>query len=106
MYDSWHEVVVANKADKPADGTYTITGPICETGDIFAADRALPSVAAGDLIAILDAGAYGYSMSSQYNSRPRCPEVLVNGDKAELMRRAETYEDMTGCVVIPSWHRK
>jgi diaminopimelate decarboxylase len=106
MYDSWHEVVVANKADKPADGTYTITGPICETGDIFAADRALPSVAAGDLIAILDAGAYGYSMSSQYNSRPRCPEVLVNGDKAELMRRAETYEDMTGCVVTPSWHRK
>ena len=86
--------------------TYTITGPICETGDIFGSDRALPSVVAGDLIAVLDAGAYGYSMSSQYNSRPRCPEVLVNGDKAELMRRAETYEEMTGCVVTPTWHRK
>ena len=106
MYDSWHEVVVANKADQPADGTYTVTGPICETGDIFAADRRLPAGEAGELIAVLEVGAYGYAMSSQYNSRPRCPEVLVNGGNAELMRRAETYEDMTACVVIPSWHRK
>jgi diaminopimelate decarboxylase len=105
MYDAWHEVVVANKADQPKTGTYTITGPICETGDIFAADRKLPAVAAGALIAVLDAGAYGFSMSSQYNSRPRCAEVLVNGDKAELMRRAETYEEMNACVVVPSWHR-
>lgn len=52
------------------------------------------------------AGAYGYAMSSQYNNRPRCPEVLVNEDKAELMRRAETYENMTTTVVYPSWHRK
>ncbi len=105
MYDAWHEVVVANKADQPKTGTYTITGPICETGDIFAADRTLPAVIAGDLVAVLDAGAYGFSMSSQYNSRPRCAEVLVNGDKAELMRRAETYEEMNACVVVPSWHR-
>ncbi|MCK9312579.1 MAG: diaminopimelate decarboxylase [Methanocorpusculum sp.] len=105
MYDAWHEVVVANKADQPKAGIYTITGPICETGDIFAADRTLPAVIAGDLIAVLDAGAYGFSMSSQYNSRPRCAEVLVNGDKAELMRRAETYEEMNACVVVPSWHR-
>jgi len=106
MYDAWHEVVIANKADKPAAGTYTVTGPICETGDILAADRSLPEVVAGDLIAVLDTGAYGFSMSSQYNSRPRCAEVLVNGDKAELMRRAETYEEMNSCVVVPSWHRK
>lgn len=106
MYDSWHEVIVANKADAPASVTATVTGPICETGDILAADRKLPETVTGDVIAVLDAGAYGYAMSSQYNSRPRCPEVLVNGDKAELMRRAETYEDMTATVVYPSWHRK
>lgn len=106
MYDSYHEVLVANKADCACAGVYTVTGPICETGDILAADRELSEVSAGDVIAVLDAGAYGYSMSSQYNSRPRCAEVLVNGDKAELMRRAETYEDLTRNVVYPSWHRK
>lgn len=106
MYDSWHEVLVANKADAPPVMTATVTGPICETGDILAEDRNLPETGTGDIIAVLDAGAYGYAMSSQYNSRPRCPEVLVNGDKAELMRRAETYEDMTAAVVLPSWHRK
>ncbi|MDO5845424.1 MAG: diaminopimelate decarboxylase, partial [Methanocorpusculum sp.] len=106
MYDSWHEVMAANKADAPDAGVYTVTGPICETGDILAADRKLPEIAAGDIIAVLDAGAYGYSMSSQYNSRPRCAEVLVNGSAAELMRRAETYEDLTAAVIVPSWHRK
>ena len=104
MYDSWHEVLVANKADAPDSGIYTVTGPICETGDILAADRKLPDVTAGDIIAVLDAGAYGYAMSSQYNSRPRCAEVLVNNGKAELMRKAETYEDMISSVVKPSWH--
>jgi diaminopimelate decarboxylase len=106
MYDAWHEVLIANKADAPAAETATVTGPICETGDILASDRNLPKAVAGDIIAVLDAGAYGFSMSSQYNSRPRCAEVLVNGSKAELMRRAETYEDMTACIVMPSWHRK
>ncbi|HJJ95171.1 MAG TPA: diaminopimelate decarboxylase [Methanocorpusculum sp.] len=104
MYDSWHEVMVANKADESDAGIYTVTGPICETGDILAADRKLPEVTAGDIIAVLDAGAYGYAMSSQYNSRPRCAEVLVNNGKAELMRRAETYEDMIASVIKPSWH--
>ena len=104
MYDSWHEVMVANKADESDAGIYTVTGPICETGDILAADRKLPEVTAGDIIAVLDAGAYGYAVASQYNSRPRCAEVLVNNGKAELMRRAETYEDMIASVIKPSWH--
>ena len=106
MYDSWHEVMAANKADLPDKELYTVTGPICETGDIIAADRMLPEICAKDIIAVLDAGAYGYAMSSQYNARPRCAEVLVNNGKAELMRRAETYEDMTAAVQIPSWHKK
>ena len=103
MYDSYHEVMVANRAGEKPTGTYTITGPICETGDILAHDRELPEVHAGDLIALLDAGAYGYSMASQYNGRGRCAEVLVKGDKAALMRRAETLEDLLAAVVTPPW---
>jgi len=103
MYDSYHEVIVAGKADAPADEVVTVTGPICETGDILAADRKLPKAAAGDIIAVLDAGAYGYAMSSQYNGRPRCPEVLVNGNREGLMRRAETLDDLTAAMVRPAW---
>jgi diaminopimelate decarboxylase len=103
MYDSYHEVLVANRADEKPAGTYTITGPICETGDILAHDRELPDVVASDLIAVLDAGAYGYSMASQYNGRGRCAEVLVRKGQAELMRRAETIADLMANLVIPSW---
>ncbi|MDK2988923.1 MAG: diaminopimelate decarboxylase [Methanoculleus sp.] len=103
MYDSYHEVVAANKADAPAVREYSVTGPICETGDILAKDRMLPDLEAGDLIAVLDAGAYGFAMSSQYNSRPRCAEVLLAGEKAALMRRAETIDDLTAPMVTPPW---
>ena len=103
MYDAYHEVIVANRADAPLTTEYTVTGPICETGDIFAADRNLPELAAGDLIAVLDAGAYGFAMASQYNGRGRCPEVLLHGDKAALMRRGETLADLTAAVERPPW---
>ncbi len=105
MYDSYHEVIVANKADAPLTTEYTVTGPICETGDILAPDRKLPELAAGDIIAVLDAGAYGYAMSSQYNSRPRCPEVLIKGTQAGLMRRGETVADITATMERPAWQR-
>ncbi len=103
MYDSYHEVVAANKADAPAVREYSVTGPICETGDILAKDRMLPELAAGDIIAVLDAGAYGFAMSSQYNSRPRCAEILLAGKEAALMRRAETIDDLTAAMVTPPW---
>ena len=105
MYDAYHEVIVANKADTPLTTEYTVTGPICETGDIFAPDRKLPELAAGDLIAVLDAGAYGYAMSSQYNGRPRCPEVLIKGTQAGLMRRGETLADITAAMERPVWQQ-
>jgi diaminopimelate decarboxylase len=105
MYDAYHEVIVANNADAPLITEYTITGPICETGDILAADRKLPQVAAGDIIAVLDTGAYGYAMSSQYNCRPRCPEVLIQGTRVSLMRRGETTEDITTAMQYPPWQR-
>ena len=105
MYDAYHEVIVANKADAPLTTEYTIAGPICETGDILAADRRLPQIVAGDIIAVLDTGAYGYAMSSQYNSRPRCPEVLIQGTNVSLMRRGENTGDITAAMQYPPWQQ-
>jgi len=71
-------------------------GPVCESGDFFARDRELARIREGDLLAILDAGAYGLSLSSNYNTRVRPAEVLVSGDAARLIRRRETYKDLFG----------
>ncbi|MEN6443323.1 MAG: diaminopimelate decarboxylase [Methanoregula sp.] len=105
MYDAYHEVIAADKADAALTTEYTVTGPICETGDILAPDRRLPELAAGNIIAVLDAGAYGYAMSSQYNGRPRCPEVLIKGNDVALMRRGETIGDITGTMQRPPWQQ-
>jgi diaminopimelate decarboxylase len=75
---------------EPAD----VVGPVCESGDFLAKERRLPEVAAGDLLAVFSAGAYGYAMSSNYNARPRPPEVLVDGETYRVIRRRETYEDL------------
>ncbi|HUH79616.1 MAG TPA: diaminopimelate decarboxylase [Methanoregula sp.] len=105
MYDAYHEVIAANKAAAPLDSEYTVTGPICESGDILAPDRKLPALAAGDILAVLDAGAYGFAMSSQYNSRPRCPELLIRGGESALMRRGETIGAITAAMQRPPWQR-
>lgn len=101
LYDSYHHVVAANRAGRPEEEKYTIVGPICETGDILAKDRLLPKVERGDVLAFFDAGAYGFSMASQYNGRPRPAEVLVNGDMAELTRRAEDNSALLAGQRIP-----
>ncbi len=102
MYDSYHYAVVANKASSHPEETYTIVGPICETGDILAHDRKLPIIEKGDLIALLDAGAYGFSMSSQYNGRPRCAEVLVKDGVADVIRSKEDVEDLMTKQTLPA----
>ncbi|MHC4544834.1 MAG: diaminopimelate decarboxylase family protein, partial [Planctomycetota bacterium] len=71
-----------------------VVGPICESADFFAKDRILPPVKRGDVLSIFTAGAYGFSMSSNYNARGRAAEVLVDGDKFSIIRRRETYEDL------------
>jgi len=71
-----------------------IVGPVCESGDFFARDRDLPEVKAGELVALLDAGAYGMSLASNYNSRGRAAEVLIGGGEARLIRRRETLEEL------------
>jgi len=102
LYDAYHHVVVANKADGRAEERYTVVGPICESGDILAKDRNLPRIERGDLIAMLDAGAYGFSMASVYNGQPRCPEVLVGGGRAELIRRGEDQSVLLSGQVVPA----
>ncbi len=94
LYQAYHEIIPVQQ--RPGSGTQTvdIVGPVCETGDFFARDRVLQKVVPGDLLAILDAGAYGMSQSSNYNSRPRAAEVLVSGKKTRLIRRRETMRDL------------
>jgi diaminopimelate decarboxylase len=89
MYGSYHPILVANKLEAADKETYDVVGPICESGDILAKDRALPLVEEGDLLAVLNAGAYGFSMSSQYNARPRAAEVMIRQGKAVLVRERE-----------------
>ena len=72
-----------------------VVGPVCEGADFFAKDRSLPPVKRGDIISIFTAGAYGFSMSSNYNARGRAAEVLVDSDKFSVIRKRETYEDLT-----------
>ncbi len=103
LYNAYHRVAVANKMDRPAEDVYTIVGPICESGDILAEDRRLPKVEKGDLIAVFDVGAYGFVMSSQYNGRPRCAEVLVDGDRWYVIRNAEDYGDLIHKQRIPDF---
>jgi diaminopimelate decarboxylase len=96
MYGAYHRVRLLGGNENPVN--VEIAGNVCETGDILATDRALPLPAAGDLLMILDAGAYGFSMASQYNSRPLPAEVMIDGETVRLIRRRETFEDLLRSV--------
>jgi len=101
IYDSYHHIIVANKADEKPAEEIDIAGNLCESGDLFARDRKLPKLEEGDLLAILDAGAYAFSMASQYNSRPRPAEILVKDGKAEIIREREDFSDLISKQVVP-----
>ncbi|MDD1733125.1 MAG: hypothetical protein LUQ53_04050 [Methanothrix sp.] len=102
LYDSYHHVLAAGRTDEPAAENYTVVGPICETGDILAKERRLPALERGDILAFLDAGAYGFSMASQYNGQPRPAEVLVCGSRADVIRRAEDASSLlAGQKILP-----
>ena len=102
MYDAYHDI----RPVKPRTGepvVYDVVGPVCETGDTFTRDRALPPLEAGDLVAFMTAGAYGAAMSSEYNSRLLVPEVLVNGDRFAVVRPRPTYDDMLAKEQSAPW---
>jgi diaminopimelate decarboxylase len=88
LYRAWHEIVPVQRSGAPM-ANLDIVGPVCETGDFFARDRDMPAVAEGELLAVLGAGAYGFAMSSNYNSRPRAVEVMVDGDRWAVVRPRE-----------------
>ncbi len=94
LYGAWHDILPLQQNAQPPQ-IVDVVGPICESGDFLAKDRPLRA-AAGDLLAIMGAGAYGFAMSSHYNSRPRPPEVLINGHQHRLVRRRENWDDLMG----------
>ncbi len=101
MYDSFHYIQNGSKFGKACTGRYDIAGPLCESGDYLGHDRVMPEPDEGDVIVVYNAGAYGFSMSSNYNSRPLCAEVLVNDGKAELIRSKQDIEDLWKYQTVP-----
>lgn len=101
LYDAYHSILPVVK-DPSRDRQITdVVGPICETGDFFARDRELPVTLRGECLAIMGAGAYGFSMSSHYNSRPRVPEVLVSGHDFHVIRERETWDEIVARERLP-----
>jgi diaminopimelate decarboxylase len=101
LYQSYHEIVPVKEAK--SESKIDIVGPVCESGDFFAFDREMPELREGDLIAIMSAGAYGFVMASNYNSRPLPAEVLVRGDKVALIRERQTWQDLVDREVYAQW---
>lgn len=104
MYDSYHEIVpVAHRNGKLVSSD--VVGPICESADYFCKDRPMPKVGEGDLLALLSAGAYGFVMASNYNTRPLAAEVLVHGKKAGVVRRRQAMKELWAPEKVPAWLR-
>ena len=104
MYDAHHDIVVVNEPAPAVERQpYDIVGPVCESGDTFAKGRMMPPLVAGDLVAFRSAGAYGAVMSSEYNSRPLIPEVLVKDDQFAVIRARPTFDEMINRDTIPAW---
>jgi diaminopimelate decarboxylase len=104
LYEVYHEIwPVVEERGKEAPVRQDIVGPVCETGDYLATERLLPPAEAGDLLAVMTAGAYGAVMSSSYNTRPLVPEVLVHGDRYAVVRPRPTYDELIGADRLPDW---
>jgi diaminopimelate decarboxylase len=104
LYSAYHDIrpvseALLHRPKHPVD----VVGPVCESGDFLAKDRSLPEVRPGDLLAVMSAGAYGFVMASNYNSRPRVPEVLVRDGEVHVIRARETYEDLVRGETIPAF---
>ena len=101
LYEGWHQIVPLQKPETTLEEKVDVVGPICETGDFIAQDRELPPVEQGDTLAVLSAGAYGFTMASNYNSRPLVAEVLVEGSSAHLIRERQTLDDLIRGEHVP-----
>jgi diaminopimelate decarboxylase len=104
MYEAHHDIIPVIEPEVGGElNTVDIVGPVCETGDTFAKMRNMPPVADGGLVAFRSAGAYGAVMSSEYNTRPMIPEVLVNGDQFAVIRPRPSYDEMINRDKVPEW---
>ncbi|WP_425040766.1 diaminopimelate decarboxylase [Primorskyibacter sp. S187A] len=104
MYDAYHDIIpVQEPAAATEPATYDIVGPVCESGDTFAKGREMPPVGEGDLVAFRSAGAYGAVMSSEYNTRPLIPEVMVHGDQFAVIRPRPTFDEIINRDTLPAW---
>jgi len=103
LYNAYHEIVPVVRKYENEKTIADIVGPICESGDFFAKERQLPKLQQGEFIAIMSAGAYGFSMSSNYNSRPKVAEVMVNKKQHYLIRKRECYADLIKGEIIPNF---
>lgn len=102
LYGSYHHIQVVDRKDRETV-VADVVGPICESGDFLARDRQLPALTSGDLLAVMSAGAYGFTMASNYNSRPRPAEILVKGDRYYVIRKRETWSDLIQNESVPQF---
>jgi diaminopimelate decarboxylase len=103
LYEAYHEIQPVSLPVASRQVVVDIVGPICESGDFLAKDRAIPEMKQSELLAVMGAGAYGFSMSSNYNSRPRAAEVMVRGNEYFVVRERETYNDLVRGEKLPRW---
>lgn len=102
LYEAYHKITPVQNFGRE-EKTYDVVGPICESGDIFAEQRPMPQVKDGELVAIHSAGAYGFAMAGNYNTRPLPAEILVDGDKVAIIRKRQTIQDIMKDESIPDW---
>ena len=103
LYEAYHEIKPVIEPASSHKAVFDVVGPICESGDYLAKDRKMPEVKQGELLAVMGAGAYGFSMSSNYNSRLRVAEVMVKGKEYFVVRERETYNDLIRNEKVPRW---
>ena len=103
LYKAHHDILPVHKVPNAPEDVFDVVGPICESGDFLAQDRTMPSVKEGDLLSVMSAGAYAFTMASNYNSRPRVPEILVKGAESFVIRERESYDDLIRGEHIPDF---
>ncbi|CAN8142806.1 hypothetical protein THIOSC15_70008 [uncultured Thiomicrorhabdus sp.] len=101
LYQSFQDIVAVTPRTDGTDAEWDLVGPVCETGDFLGKGRSM-NLQAGDLLAVKSAGAYGFTMASNYNTRPRAAEIMVDGGTAHVIRRRETYDDLIGLETVIS----
>lgn len=105
LYQAHHDILPVNQVPNAPEDVFDVVGPICESGDFLAQNRTMPVVKEGDLLAVMSAGAYAFTMASNYNSRPKVPEILVKGGESFVIRKRESYDDLIRGEHIPEFLR-